>query len=508
MPFCRSETLVNIEEFIGLLAHTRGDFAGKQFLLEPWQRDYLNDLLYTKNPDGTRQYRRSLLALPRKNGKTQMCAALALYMGFCDDEGAEVIMCAGDRQQAGLMFDASRQLLESCPGLASRAKIYRNSIVIPATNSVIKAISSEAGTKHGFNCSCVLVDEYHVFKDRELVDVLETSTGSRKQPLVVYVTTAGTDKQGPCYKDWERAIKVRDGVLDDPTFLPCIFAAEPQADIFSEETWKVANPNYDITLKPSYFEQMSARARESPADEIVFRTLHLNQWTSSSSKWLRHGVFEANMTPLRPAGDRPCYLGVDLASTFDTTAVAAVWPDDDGTYDVHVQFFIPEENAEKRAKEDRVPYPQWAKEGYVKLTGGDITDYDIVRDYILSFCEQNAVKGVAIDRWNAVHLTTQLTMEGIDVRPFGQGYASMTSPTKLLETVLHQQRMRAGDNPLLALQMSNVEVKVDEAGNIKMSKKHSTSTSRIDGPVALVMALGLAAAEADGPEIDPEIILL
>ena len=152
MPFCRSETLVNIEEFIGLLAHTRGDFAGKQFLLEPWQRDYLNDLLYTKNPDGTRQYRRSLLALPRKNGKTQMCAALTLYMGFCDDEGAEVIMCAGDRQQAGLMFDASRQLLESCPGLASRAKIYRNSIVIPATNSVIKAISSEAGTKHGFNC--------------------------------------------------------------------------------------------------------------------------------------------------------------------------------------------------------------------------------------------------------------------------------------------------------------------------------------------------------------------
>ena len=500
--------MVDIEEFIGLLAHTRGDFAGKQFLLEPWQRDYLRKLLYTHNDDGTRQYRRSLLALPRKNGKTQMCAALALYMGFCDDQGAEVVMAAGDRSQAGLMFDAARQLLESAPSLAARAKIYRNSITIPETNSVIKAISSEAGTKHGFNCSCVLIDEYHVFHDRELVDVLETSTGARKAPLIVYVTTAGTDRNSPCYKDWERAIKVRDGVLDDPTFLSCIYAADPEDDPFCVETAKKANPNFGITLKPDYFDQMIARAKESPTDEIVYRTLHLNQWTSSSSKWLRHGVYEENMVPLRPTSDRPCYLGIDLSSNMDTTAVAAVWPDDDNTYDVHVQFFIPEENAEKRSKEDRVPYLAWAKDGYVTLTEGDITDYDVVRDYILSFCDKNAVKGVAIDRWNAVHLTTQLTMENIDVRPWGQGFASMSSPCKLLEAVLHQKRMRAGINPLLALQMSNVEVKVDEAGNIKMSKKNSNSTSRIDGPVALVMALGLAASEADGPEINPEIILL
>lgn len=500
--------MVEAEEFIGLLAHTRGDFAGKQFLLEPWQREYFNKLLYTLNPDGTRQYRRSLLALPRKNGKTQMCAALALMMGFCDDEGAEVIMCAGDRAQAGLMFDASRQLLESCPGLVERSKIYRNSIVIPSTNSVIKAISSEAGTKHGFNASCYLVDEFHVFKDRELVDVLETSTGSRKQPLGIYVTTAGTNKNSPCHKEWERAIKVRDGLIEDKTFLPCIFAADPDDDIFIEETWKKANPNYGVTLKKDYFEQMAARAKESPSDEVVFRTLHLNQWCSSSSKWLRHGVFEANMKPLRPTGDRPCYIGVDLASTFDTTAVVCLWTDEDGTYDVHAQFFIPEENAEKRSKEDRVPYLQWAKEGYVTLTGGDITDYDVVRDYILSVCEKNAVKGVAIDRWNAVHLTTQLSLEGVPVKPFGQGFASMTSPTNLLSTVLHQERMRAGDNPLLALQMSNVEVKVDDAGNCKPSKKHSTSTSRIDGAVSLIMALGLASSEADGPEIDPEIILI
>ena len=262
--------MVDIEEFIGLLAHSRGDFAGKQFLLEPWQREYLRKLLYTYNEDGTRQYRRSLLALPRKNGKTQMCAALALYMGFCDDEGAEVIAAAGDRSQAGLLFDAAKQLLESAPTLASRAKIYRNSIVIPETNSVIKAISSEAGTKHGFNCSCVLIDEYHVFKDRELVDVLETSTGARKNPLVVYVTTAGTDKNSPCHKDWERAVKVRDGVLDDPTFLPCIYAAEDDADPYSEETWKAAAPNYGITVRKEFMEREAALAKESVFQELKF----------------------------------------------------------------------------------------------------------------------------------------------------------------------------------------------------------------------------------------------
>lgn len=507
MPFLIS-TLVDVVEFAKLLKHTRGDFAGKPFILEQWQQDYLRKLLYTFNEDGTRQYRRSLLAVSRKNGKTQLAALLALLFAFSDEQGGECIIAAGDRSQAGLLFDAAKQLLESNENLSSRAKIYRNSIVIPETNSKILAISSESGTKHGYNPSLVIVDEWHVFKDAELANVLLTGQGARRQPMSIFITTAGTDKNSPCYKDWERAVKVRDGLIEDNTFLPCIYAADPEDDIFSEETWKRANPNYGITLKPSYFEQMSARAKESPSDETVFRTLHLNQWCSSTSKWLRHGVFEQNMKPLRPAGERPCYIGVDLASTFDTTAVVALWPDEDGTYDVEAKFFIPEENAEKRAREDRVPYLQWAKEGYVILTGGDITDYDVVRDYILSLCEQNAVKGVAIDRWNAVHLTTQLSAEMVPVRPFGQGFASMSAPTKLLETILYQSRIRAGTNPLLALQMSNVEVKVDEAGNCKPSKKHSGSTNRIDGAVALIMALGLASAETDGPDIEPEIILL
>jgi phage terminase large subunit-like protein len=498
---------VDIRRFIPLLKHTRGDFAGQNFLLQPWQDDYLNRLFNTKNPDGKRTYRTSLLALPRKNGKSQLAAAIGLFMTFCDDDGAEVIVAAGDRSQAAILHDAAKQLLESCPSLARRAKVYRNSIVVPERNAKMLCISSEAGTKHGYNPSCALIDEYHVFPDRELVDVLETGMGSRSQPLTIYITTAGTDMQGPCYKDWKRAEKIRDGALVDSTFLPCIFAADPAADPFIEETWRAANPNYGITLKPEYFQQFATKAKDSPSDETVFRTLHLNQWLAGAAKWLKAGCFESCDGAIRDTKGRMCYCGVDLASTLDTTAFVALWPDDDGTYDVHAHFFIPEENAAHRAKEDRVPYLEWARAGFVTLTEGDVTDYDVVRDYILAFAEKNSVRSVAIDRYNATHLTTQLVNEGIDMKPFGQGFVSMSSPTKLLQTLLIQGRLRHAGNPVLQWQASNVQVKTDDAGNVKPTKKNSSATGRIDGMVALIMAIGIASGEARNDD-EPTLLVL
>jgi len=506
--------LVDIRDFIGHLKHSRGDFAGQPFVLQPWQSEYFDKLLNTKNEDGLRQYRRSLLALPRKSGKTQMAAALALYMGFFDDVGAEVIVAAGDRSQASLLHTAAKHLLESCPAFARRAKVYRNSIVIPETNSTIICISSEAGTKHGYNPSCVLIDEYHVFKDRELVDVLETGMGARSQPLVVYITTAGTDMLGPCYKEWQRAEKIRDKVIKDDTFLPCIFAAPKDADPFSIETAKACNPNYGITTKPAYFEQMIARSRESMADEIVYRTLHLNQWVHSQDKFFRTGQWEANDAEPLPGGDRPCYCGLDLSSNQDTTAFTAVWPgldedgDHDGTFDIHSMVFIPEDIAVKKEKQDRVPYREWSEQGFVILTEGDITDYDRVRDYVLDFCDEYSVNGVAVDRWNANHIITQLTSAGIDCKPYGQGYASQSSPSKLLQQLVLSRRLRHGGNPCLTWQASNVTAKMDEAENIKFVKPSKNSTQRIDAVVALVMALGLASAAEIGGSDDLNLMVI
>jgi len=501
---------VDIREFASLLRHSEGEFAGKPFVLQPWQEDYLDRLFNTKRPDGRRQYQRSLLAVPRKAGKTATCALVGAYEGFFGDEGGQILIAAGDRKQASLLFTACSRFIESCPGLLKRCKIYKNSIVIPHKKSTIQFLSSEHKGKHGFNPSVVIVDEFHVQPNRDLVDVLESGMGMRVEPLVIYVTTAGMDRVGPCFDEWQRALKVRDGLIDDPTFLPCVFAADPDDDIFAEETWKKANPNYGVTVRKEFMEREAALARESVAQEVKFRTLYLNQWTSNgANKFFRTGLWEACDAPVRPPDGRPCYCGLDLSSTSDTTAFVAVWPgyDDDGladgTFDVMAHLFIPEEGADR----DEAPYRQWAKDGCVTITDGNVTDYDVVRDYILSFCEQNVVRGVAIDRWNAAHLTTQLTAEGVAVKPYGQGYASMSAPLKLLSTLTMSRRIRHGGNPALALQVSNMQVKMDDAGNIKPTKAHSHATARIDAAVALVMALGISAGEARGPEEQPELLV-
>ena len=501
---------VDIRQFARLLKHTESPFTGQPFEPQPWQDEYLDRLFNTSRPDGRRQYQRSLLALPRKQGKTAMCAVIGAYEAFFGEHGGQILIAAGDRKQASLLFTACSRYIESCPGLHKRCKIYKNSIVVPSTNSTIQFLSSEHKGKHGFNPSVVIVDEYHVQPNRDLVDVLESGMGARAEPLVIYVTTAGMDRVGPCYDEWQRAIKVRDGIIDDPTFLPCIYAAENDADPYSEETWKAAAPNYGVTVRKEFMEREAALAKESVFQELKFRTLYLNQWCSNGAeKFFRTGEFEACGKPLRPPADRPCYCGLDLSSTQDTTAFAAIWPGldedglPDGTYDAMTHVFIPEANVDR----PEAPYRQWAKDGFARITEGDITDYDVVRDYVLSFCEENSVRGVAIDRWNATHITTQLVNEGIDVKPFGQGYASMSAPTKLLQTLVLGQRLRHGGNPSLLLHASNLQVKQDEAGNLKPTKSNSNSTSRIDAAVALIMALGLASAEVKGIDEDPQLVV-
>ncbi len=495
----------DIREFATWLRHSEGDFAGQPFVLEPWQDDYLGTLFNTKQADGRRQYQRSLLALPRKSGKTALCAAIGAYEGFFGDEGGQILIAAGDRKQASLLFTACSRYIESCPGLIRRCKIYKNSIVVPHNNSTIQFLSSEHKGKHGFNPSVCIVDEFHVQPNRDLIDVLESGMGMRSEPLVIYVTTAGMDRVGPCYEEWQRAIKIRDGIIKDPTFLPCIFAAADDADPFVEETWKSASPNYGVTIRRDFMEREAALARESVSQEIKFRTLYLNQWVSNgANKFFRTGLWEKCDAPLRPTEGRPCWCGLDLSSTSDTTAFCAVWPDDDGTYDVFAHLFIPEESANR----DEAPYRQWAKDGFVTLTEGNATDYDVVRDYILSFCERNVVRSVAIDRWNAQHLSTQLTHEGIEVKPYGQGYASLSSPTKMLETAVLGQKIRHAGNPPLALHISNMQVKQDDAGNIKPTKSQSHSTARIDAAVALIMPFGVLSAEDQGPNEEPNILLI
>ena len=489
------------------LTHSKGELGGKAFLLEPWQKDYIGKLFGTMNGD-VRQYRTSLLAIPRKNGKSTLCAGIALRLMFDGEPGAEIYSCAADRDQARLVFEMAKVCVENSPKLRSRLRVFRNSIVREDTHTTYKALSAEAFTKHGLNAHGIIFDELHAQPDRELWDVMTTSTGARRQPLCVAITTAGFDRKSVCWEIWRYAIAVRDGAIKDQTFLPAIYAADVADDWTAESTWRKANPNLGVSVKLEDLRVRCKRAQDMPTEENTFKRLHLNMWTEQDTRFLQMSHWAQGDKPCPVMLDgRECFAGLDLATTYDTTCFCLLFQLDDGTFWAEPHFWIPEENMRDRVKRDRVPYDQWAKDGKLHLTPGNVTDFDQVRADIVALSKKYNIRQVAIDRWNATQLSTQLQGDGINVLGFGQGYGSMSAPTKALEAAVVGGKLLHGGHPVLAWQASNVAVQSDHAGNIKPSK--AKSSERIDGIVALIMALGIhATSTAPAPEQSWDITVL
>ena len=489
------------------LTHAKGELGGKPFLLEPWQKTYIGRLFGTVR-DGLRQYRTSLLAIPRKNGKSTLCAGIALKLMFDGEPGAEIYSCAADRDQARLVFEMAKVCVEASPKLRQRLRVFRNSIVREDTHTVYRALSAEAFTKHGLNAHGVIFDELHAQPDRELNDVMATSMGARRQPLLVYITTAGYDRKSICWEIWRYAEGVASGAIKDDTFLPQIYAAPADADWKDERVWAAANPNLGVSVKLDFLRTECQRAVEVPAYENTFRQLYLNQWTEQDTRWLRMDLWAQCGKPCPvPLGGRDCFGGLDLASTYDTTALVLVFPLEDGTYWVEPHFWVPEENMRQRVKRDRVPYDVWHKQGHLHVTPGNVTDYDQVRSDINALAKKYGIRQLAIDRWNATQLAVQLQGDGIEVVGFGQGYASMSAPAKRLESLVVAGRLLHGGHPVLTWQAGNVAIQHDHAGNIKPSKQKSAE--RIDGIVSACMAIGLAdAATARPAETNWDMIIL
>ncbi len=489
------------------LTHSKGELGGKPFVLEQWQKDYVSKLFGTMNGD-VRQYRTSLLAIPRKNGKSTLCAGIALKLMFDGEPGAEIYSCAADRDQARLVFEMAKVCVENSPKLRSRLRVFRNSIVREDTHTTYKALSAEAFTKHGLNAHGIIFDELHAQPDRELWDVMTTSTGARRQPLCVAITTAGYDRKSVCWEIWRYALAVRDGAIKDQTFLPAIYAAEPADDWTAETTWRKSNPNLGVSVKLDDLRVRCKRAQDMPSEENTFKRLHLNMWTEQDTRFLQMSHWAQGDKPCPVMLDgRECFAGLDLATTYDTTCFCLLFPLDDGTFWAEPHFWIPEDNMRDRVKRDRVPYDVWAKAGKLHLTPGNVTDFDQVRADIVALSKKYNIRQVAIDRWNAHQITTQLQGEGVNVLGFGQGYGSMSSPTAALEAAVVGGKLLHGGHPVLAWQASNVAVQSDHHGNKKPSK--AKSTERIDGIVALIMALGIhATSTAPAPAQSWDIITL
>tara|TARA_R110000744_G_scaffold278092_2_gene390382 strand:- start:10735 stop:12312 length:1578 start_codon:yes stop_codon:yes gene_type:complete len=478
-----------------MIRHSKGELAGKLLMLEDWQKeDIIKPLFGTKHAEtGLRKYRTCYVEIPRKNGKSTLGAAIALYMLFADSEkGAEVFSCAGDRAQASIIFNLAKSMVEMSPQLFKRAKVYRNSILNPSKGNTYKTLSSDASLQHGHNAHAVLFDELHTQPNRDLWDTMVTSTGARTQPLIMAITTAGASKLDGniCWEVHNYAVKVKEGIITDDTFLPVVYAASAEDDIQLEETWKKANPNYGVSIRKDYMEQEAKKATEIVSYENTFKRLHLNIWTSSITKWISDAAWLENYYDfdISKLKHKKCWGGLDLASTRDLSSFVLIFPMEDDTYIILPYFFVPRDTIYTRVMKDKVPYNEWERNNHLIISEGDVQDYEVIRREINLLREKFNIVSIAFDRWNSSQLVINLSNDGCNLSPFGQGYASMSAPTKELEKMVLKKQINHLNNPILRWQLSNVSLRTDPAENIKVDK--ARSTEKVDGIVATVMALG------------------
>ena len=478
---------------INKLTHTKGPFAGQPFKLRPWQeKKIIRPLFRLDRATGKRQYRMCLLMMPRKNGKTELIAALAIDGLMFDGEvGAEVYSAAADKDQAALAFNVAAQMIRNDRELAGECEILdsQKRIVHRRSGSFYRAISAEAYSKHGFNASRVLYDELHAAPNRELWDVLTSSTGARAQPLTVAISTAGYDRHSILYELYAHAKAVKENPALDPAFLPVIFEAPVDADWTDEKIWRAANPALGDFRSLDEMRTACARAQAIPAQENTFRRLYLNQWTEQAERWISLAAWDACQVPIDRASlaGRRCFVGLDLSTTTDLTAAVAVFPDADG-FDVLAHFFVPADRILARVTRDRVPYDQWARDELVTATPGAVVDYDYLRKLLRAWDDEFDLRIVAYDPWNATDVVARLEKEdGLTCVKCRQGFATLSAPSKSLESAILAKRLRHDGNPVLRWNIGNMAVESDAAGNIKPSKERSTE--RIDGGYALIMAL-------------------
>ncbi|MEG1256403.1 terminase TerL endonuclease subunit [Clostridium sp.] len=478
--------------------HTKGQWRGVPFDLLPWQDKIIKDIYGNVKENGYRQYNTAYVEIPKKNGKSELAAAIALLMTCGDSEwGAEVYGCASDRQQASIAFDVAVEMVEQCPALKKRIKpiMSMKRLVYKPTNSFYQVLSAEAYTKHGLNVHSVVFDELHAQPNRDLFDVMTKGSGyARLQPLFFLITTAGTDRHSICYEQHQKVVDIIEGRKIDQTFYLVIYGIDDNADWGSEENWYKANPSLGHTIDIEKVRNAYNSARENPAEENIFRQLRLNQWVKQSTRWMPMHVwdecdFNIDIDSLR---GRECYGGLDLSSTTDITAFVLVFPPrtSDEKYIIIPYFWIPDDNLKLRVRRDHVPYDVWEKQGFVKTTEGNVVHYGFIEAFIEELGTKYNIKEIAFDRWGAVQMVQNLDGMGFTVVPFGQGYKDMSPSSKELMKLTLEKKIAHGGNPVLRWMMDNIYVKTDPAGNIKPDKEKSTE--KIDGAVALIMALDRA----------------
>ncbi|CYV15617.1 prophage LambdaSa04%2C terminase%2C large subunit [Streptococcus suis] len=481
--------------FINNLSHTKGKWAGKRFDLLPWQEQIVRDLFGIVKEDGNRQFLTAYIEIPKKNGKSELAAAIALYLLYADNEAsAEVYGAACDRNQASIVFDVAKQMVQMSRPLEKRSKIMgaTKRIVNYSNAGFYQVLSAETGTKHGLNVSGLVFDEIHAQPNRHLYDVLTKGSGdAREQPLFFIITTAGTDRNSICYELHTKALDILNGRKKDTSFYPVVYGLSDEDDWNDEANWRRANPSLGYTIGIDRVREAYQQALDNPAEENVFKQLRLNMWTSSSVAWIPEHVYAKGNDPIQYENlkGRSCYAGLDLSSTSDITAFVLVFPPrfEEENYIVLPYFWLPEDTLELRCRRDHVLYDVWERQGYIKTTEGNVVHYGFIEKFIEDLSEIYHIKEIAYDRWNATQMVQNLEGMGLTMVPFGQGYKDMSPPSKELYKLMMEGKIQHGGHPVLKWMGQNVVMRQDPAGNIKPDKEKSVE--KIDGIVALIMGL-------------------
>lgn len=502
-----------VQFFENEVLHVKGPLAGRPLILEGWQHKFIRRLYgWKRRCDHTRKHRVTFVFVPRKNGKSLLGAGIALYGLVADgiripnpeepgewifkpELGAEVVSAAVDRDQARIIFDVCAQIIKLNPRLSELLTVTKKAIVFLDTASKYTVLSADVEKQHGQNSSTIVFDELHTQPNGKLVEVLKTGTAARAQPLEAYFTTAGHDKTSICYEYYDKAKRLLDPLdpTRDPSFLPVIFEAKVDKDNpdfwRDPKVWKEANPNLGVSVRVDYIERIYADACANKRDENSFKRLHLNIWTEQLDRWLSLTDWvECGKNKFDPASHHgeQCVGGLDLSRKIDLTAFVLLFKGPDNLVDVLPYFWCPEKTIRKRAS-DGVPYLEWAQQGFLKATPGEVIDFDFVRRDINELAALYRIKEIAYDPAFATGLATDLDSDGLNPIEVYSSYRKLSEPSKELEALLTARTLRHNGNPILQWMAANVATEEDAGGNIRPSKKRSKD--RIDGIVALVNAL-------------------
>lgn len=488
-----------IDFFPLFLKHIKGDLAGKPFELMLWMKFVVGSLYgWKKTATGTRKYKVAYIEVPRKNSKTTLMAGMAIYaLGYDGEGGAEVYSAATKSDQARICFELAKNMIQRDEDLSEKITCYAHSLFILSEASSFKPLASDSKSLDGLNTHFCCVDELHAHKDRHIWEVIESSTGSRTQPLIVAITTAGDDKTGICYEQHDYSRKILSNIVNDDEFFCFIATIDDGDDWRNPEVWAKANPSWGEAVKPEMVHGKFIKANVTPSAQNTFKRYYLNVWTESTTAWITDTQWdECNKGFIsdEDLAGRKCYLGMDLSSTGDITAVVAWFPPQKPNEDwiLRPWFFVPAESLVQRSKEDKVPYDVWHKAGWIFDTEGNAVDYDVIEEYIRNtISKQFDVLEIMYDRFFSQSIINHLTDDGFNMIPVTQNIGGMTSPTKELERLILERKMNHMGNPVLAWMMSNTEVYVDANENMRPVKGNNRK-KRIDGIVAAIIGLSRA----------------